>query len=243
MKSTLIKHGFLAGTLLGLPLVTYAYDLPTVNLGMTSFLDGGLPAGPGWYAQTYFQNYDSNKLVDAKGQKLGLPKTDLNYQVLVEQISYLSNVRVKDKASLGINFLIPFVSKMDMDDGLNNVAIKAQSGFGDIMIGPFIQFDPVIGAQGPKFVHRFEFQVNLPTGEYNQQKILTQVITPFHLTLIGLPHIGLIQNGQLQRVSIISITLKMMTQAMPLLEQMICRQGKQSMQILQQTMLLPNSSV
>ncbi|MDW7450837.1 transporter, partial [Klebsiella pneumoniae] len=104
------------------------------------------------------------------GQKLGLPKTDLNYQVLVEQISYLSNVRVKDKASLGINFLIPFVSKMDMDDGLNNAAIKAQSGFGDIMIGPFIQFDPVIGAQGPKFVHRFEFQVNLPTGEYNQQK-------------------------------------------------------------------------
>ena len=37
MKSTLIKHGFLAGTLLGLPLVTHAYDLPTVNLGMTSF--------------------------------------------------------------------------------------------------------------------------------------------------------------------------------------------------------------
>lgn len=86
-----------------MPWVTHAYDLPTVNLGMTSFR-WWITCRPGWYAQTYFQNYDSNKLVDAKGQKLGLPKTDLNYQVLVEQISYLSNVRVKDKASLGINF-------------------------------------------------------------------------------------------------------------------------------------------
>ena len=68
MKSTLIKHGFLAGTLLGLPWVTHAYDLPTVNLGMTSFLDGGLPAGPAGMLKPIFQNYDSNKLVDANGQ-------------------------------------------------------------------------------------------------------------------------------------------------------------------------------
>ena len=96
---------------------------------------------------------------------------------------------------------------MDMDDGLNNAAIKAQSGFGDIMIGPFIQFDPVMGAQGPKFVHRFEFQVNLPTGEYDQQKILPSN-NAVSFDLIGLPHIGLIPNGLRQHVSIISITLK-----------------------------------
>lgn len=60
--------------------------------------------GPAGMLKPIFQNYDSNKLVDANGQKLGLPKTDLNYHVLVEQISYLSNVRVKDKASLGMNF-------------------------------------------------------------------------------------------------------------------------------------------
>lgn len=129
-----------------------------------------------------------------------------------------------------------------MDDGLNNAAIKAQSGFGDIMIGPFIQFDPVIGAQGPKFVHRFEFQVNLPTGEYNQQKILASnnavSFDPywaatywFNPKWTASTRIHYLYN------------FKMMTQAMPLLEQMICRQGKQSMQILQQTMLLPNSSV
>lgn len=170
MKNNVIKRKFLAGTVVMASFSVHAYDLPTVNLGMTSFVDGGLPAGTGWYSQTYLQNYDANKLVDHNGNKLPLPNSDLNYQVIVEQISYLTNVRVGDKAALGLNFLIPFVSKMDMDDGLNNAALKAHGGFGDLMIGPFIQFDPIMGKNGPKFVQRIEFQVNLPTGEYSQNK-------------------------------------------------------------------------
>ncbi|MCU4570084.1 SphA family protein [Acinetobacter ursingii] len=170
MKNNVVKRGFLAGTMVMTTCAAQANDLPTVNLGMTSFLDGGLPAGPGWYLQTYFQDYDSNKLTDHQGNKLALPKTDLNYQVIVEQVSYMSNLRVGEHAALGLNFLLPFVSKMDMNDGLNNAAIKAQGGFGDLMIGPFIQFDPVMGENGPKFVQRIEFQVNLPTGDYDRNK-------------------------------------------------------------------------
>lgn len=170
MKNNVIKKGFLAGTVVLASVSAYAYDLPTVNLGLTSFMDGGLPAGPGWYSQTYLQNYDASKLVDNNGNTLGLPKTDLSYQAIIEQVSYMSNIRVGQHAGLGLNFLLPFVSKMDMDDGLNNAAIKAQGGFGDLMIGPFIQFDPVMGATGPKFVQRIEFQVNLPTGEYDRNK-------------------------------------------------------------------------
>ncbi|NAT57225.1 phenol degradation protein meta [Pseudomonas syringae pv. actinidifoliorum] len=145
-----------------------AYDLPVVNLGLTSFLDGGLPAGSGWYLQEYFQNYSADRLRDKDGKALGLPKQELDYQVAVTQLSYLSNVRLGN-ASLGLNAVLPVVTRMKVDDGLNNAALRGQTGMGDLLIGPFIQFDPVMGPDGPRFVHRIELQVNLPTGEYDDK--------------------------------------------------------------------------
>lgn len=146
-----------------------AYDLPVVNLGLTSFLDGGLPAGPGWYLQQYYQSYSADRLRDGDGERIGLPKTELDYQVSVTQLSYLSNLRLGN-ASLGINTLLPIVTQIEVDDGLNNAALKAQDGMGDLLVGPFIQFDPIMGADGPRFVHRIELQFNLPTGEYSANK-------------------------------------------------------------------------
>lgn len=145
-----------------------AYDLPVVNLGLTSFMDGGLPAGPGWYVQEYFQNYSADRLRDQNGKALGLPKQDLDYQVAVTQLSYLSNLRL-GSGSLGLNAVLPVVTRMRVDDGLDNAALKGQSGMGDLLIGPFIQFDPVMGPDGPRFIQRIELQVNLPTGEYDDK--------------------------------------------------------------------------
>ena len=146
----------------------HAYDLPVVNLGLTSFMDGGLPAGPGWYLQEYFQNYSADRLRDKDGKALGLPKQDLDYQVAVTQLSYLSNVRL-GSGSLGLNAVLPVVTRMKVDDGLDNAAVRGQTGIGDLLIGPFIQFDPIMGPDGPRFVHRIELQVNLPTGEYDDK--------------------------------------------------------------------------
>lgn len=160
LQLCLLGTGLLGGQ------ASQAYDLPAVNLGLTSFLDGGLPAGPGWYIQQYFQDYRADHLRDQDGKDLPLPDQDLHVQLAATQLSYLSDLRLGN-ASLGLNAVLPVVTRMDVDDGLNNAVLKAQSGVGDLLIGPFIQFDPIMGPDGPRFVHRIELQVNLPTGKYD----------------------------------------------------------------------------
>ncbi|WNW10435.1 transporter [Pseudomonas sp. DTU_2021_1001937_2_SI_NGA_ILE_001] len=167
MKKRLSTCLFTAG-LAGAPLAG-AYDLPALNLGLTSFMDGGLPAGGGWYLQQYFQNYSANHLRDQDGKDLGLPKHEIDYQLWLTQLSYLSDLRLGN-GSLGLNMVLPVLTRMKVDDGLDNLALKGQGGVGDLLIGPFIQFDPVMGPDGPRFVQRIELQVNLPTGEYDRDR-------------------------------------------------------------------------
>ena len=135
-----------------------AYDEPNLNLGFTSFLDGGLPAGPGFYAVEYLQFYTANKLADQNGNSLGLPKTNVDALVSLTQFIYVSNLKV-GSGSLGLDVIVPWVASANVDDGLGNTVLKGRTGIGDLLIGPLIQFDPIMGANGPLFVQRIEFQV------------------------------------------------------------------------------------
>lgn len=158
----------------------FAGALPTVNLGLSSFVDGAVPAGPGWYAQTYVQNYSADSIRDANGDKIPLPKSDLDYMSVVQQISYMGEKKVAG-GHWGVNMLIPVLAHVDIDDGLNNQAIKAQRGLADMMLAPFVQFDPIMGENGPVFAQRFEFQVNLPTGKYSKDKDINPGANAFSL--------------------------------------------------------------
>ncbi|AFL75609.1 SphA family protein [Thiocystis violascens] len=158
-----------------------AYDLPSVNLGFTSFLDGAPPAGPGWYAQQYVQFYRNGRFKDADGDDMRLPvrlpsgpalkKAQVDVNIGITQLTFQSNQELVFGAKWGMNLMLPYADiNLDPDD---NLALASNSAnLGDLLIGPFLQWDPIMGPNGPRFVQRIEFQMLLPTGDYDEDAAL-----------------------------------------------------------------------
>lgn len=145
-----------------------AYDLPALNLGFTSFLDGGPPAGPGFYFTEYGQWYTSDKFTDKNGDKIGPFKLDA--WVSLSQFIYQSNQKVLLGGKWGLDVIVPVVA-FDLDP--KGTALRDNGGgLGDVLVGPYLQWDPIMGPEGPVFMHRFEFQMLTPTGRYNRDDAL-----------------------------------------------------------------------
>jgi hypothetical protein len=152
------------------PLPTsHAYDLPPVNLGFTSFFDGGPPAGPGFYFQQYFQYYTSDKFKDDRGKNLPFSGPKLEALVSLSQFIYQSNQPVLLGGKWGIDLIVP-VAGFHLESG--TPLADNGAGFGDVLLGPYIQWDPIMGKQGPIFMHRIELQTTFPTGRYDRNKEL-----------------------------------------------------------------------
>lgn len=149
-----------------------AYDQPALNLGFTSFLDGGPPAGPGVYLTQYFQFYTSGRFKDADGNRL-LPSAageSLKAYIFLSQFIYQSDQPVLFGGKWGLDFILPFVAT-DLSYSIQGpFPADNRAGVGDLLIGPFIQWDPVMGSNGPIFMHRIEAQVIFPTGQYDNTK-------------------------------------------------------------------------
>jgi hypothetical protein len=154
-----------------------AYDLPLgLNLGFTSFLDGGPPAGPGLYYTHYLQYIHADKFLDANGNKI-LSGVNLDVLVSLSQFIYQTKqelvpaIGMMPPARFGLDVIIPVVAIDFSHDG-GGPPEDSGAGFGDILVGPYLQWDPIIVGGRPVFMHRIEFQMIFPTGKYDSNKEL-----------------------------------------------------------------------
>ena len=144
---------------------SFAYLQPNVNLGFTSFLDGGPPAGPGHYISEYLQYYTADDLKD------GPPgDNEVDVWILMNQYIYQSDQTVLFGGKWGMNVMLPIVS-LDVD---SLYLSDNGTGVGDLLVGPYLQWDPIMGANGPLMLNRIELQTIFPTGKYDKDKNLNQ---------------------------------------------------------------------
>jgi hypothetical protein len=148
------------------------YDQPFLNLGLTSFLDGAPPAGPGFYFQDYFMYWHAEKFADANGNCMAAPSPKVDVVANLFQGLYVSNQKVFLGGKWGIDVILP-VANFSLNPGPTPLSAN-EIGVGDVCVGPFLQWDPIMGKNGPIFMHRFEFQMLLPTGRYDRKEALNQ---------------------------------------------------------------------
>ena len=154
----------------GLAAPARASDLPLgLNLGFTSFLDGGPPAGPGFYFTEYGQWYTSDRFTDQDGHKAAAPFSRLQAWISLSQLIYQSNQKVLLGGKWGLDVIQPLVAISVNPHASTSLT---ESGPGDLLVGPYIQWDPIMGKNGPVFMHRIEFQMLLPTGRYDPNAAL-----------------------------------------------------------------------
>jgi hypothetical protein len=172
---------------------------PPVNTGLTSFMDGfGDPTGDGFAYQNYARWATADSIKDANGNDVSAFKTPrLNVFVDLNQFLYSFKVPATAVVQPGVNLMVPLVYT-NATFGAGGPSLQDNGfGLGDIVLGPFAQFKPILVGGHPVFSHRFEFDVQAPTGKYDPTKDINPgcnawALNPYWAaTLIPFPRVEL----------------------------------------------------
>lgn len=166
----------LATVCLALPATEAQAVEPFVNLGFTSFLDGGGdPTGSGFTIVQYLRVGRAGSLRDDDGyDAAGFVDPTLDAVVSVTQLLYTFQLPPDFPGDLAFSVLAPVVW-LDASFAPGGASLEDNGlGVGDLFVGPAFQFRPVLSGGRPVFLHRLEFDVMLPVGKYDRAKQLNQ---------------------------------------------------------------------
>jgi hypothetical protein len=147
-------------TLLLLSPRAQAQQLPAVNLGDTSFLDG--IASPGWMVELIGQGQHDGKTLSSTGQQLpGI--TDVNSGAALGHIAWVAPRRLIFGAWYGAEVVL---TDAYVDTGGHGIG----HGFGDPTFSPLILEWPKRSLFGMPIYQRVDFDFNAPLGQYSPRQ-------------------------------------------------------------------------
>ena len=145
-----------------------------INLGNTSYMDGFTPK-PGQAAYLAYARYTrATAIKDDRGDDIAaFNDPHVSVFAYVSQFAYTFEKPHFWNAHLGITGLIP-ITMFDTHFDQPGASLEdSGTGFGDLTIGPYLQFDPLTNADGrPVLSTRLEFDVLAPLGRYDEDKDL-----------------------------------------------------------------------
>ncbi len=143
-----------------------AYDQPFINLGFSNMLDGG-PVRPtyGWYIYQIEQYYGAHKFLNAQGAPIDcVPSPKTTVWDAVTSITYQTESSPILGAQTGLSVGIPYVFSSVISKNTLDL-LDSGKGFGDLLVGTFLQWPPLMYKNRGLLVTRLELDVSFPTGK------------------------------------------------------------------------------
>lgn len=137
-------------------------QLPTVNLGLTSFEDGLSPTG--WFFDVYPDSYNADELKDSRGDTLP-GRNRLTANSFIGDAIYVSQTRIFG----GWLTYVAFLPWVDLDVRLANGLSSRFRGLADFTGAAGLQWATMQVGNGI-FGQRLMFPVSVPTGKYSDEQ-------------------------------------------------------------------------